>query len=293
MSSNFVKGGYVVVNSDKNVTIDNNEIIKKKLEEIRQRQAVKEAIAAESTDEFSEGLDPIEVQRLVADDYDGGESSEDGDEETGEFSPIFKSPSIDAKKEAEEIIAKALTEAEEIKENAKADGLEAGKREGYDAGIMEGRAEAHRELADKINALQSEHDAKIRDLEIEYKTKSDMLESVLVDKLTDIYEKVLGIGIEGKRDTIIYLLKKSLGDIDPGKSLVIHVSREDFPTVFDKREELCKAAGISESNLEILEDHTLSANGCLIETETGIFDTGLDTQLNLLKKQLRLLSLQA
>ncbi len=298
MSSNFVKGGYVVVNKDKNVTIDNNAIIKKKLEEIRAKQVGKEELGHEDTEGFSEGLDPIEVQRLVADtDGEDGEGFSEGFTEGLGSTGIVKSPErqkiLDAENEAAQIIEKATMEADEIKENARTDGYEAGKKEGYEAGHFEGKASAEREIEEKKAELQNDFDARIRDLEMEYKSKSDMLESAIVDKLTGIYEQVLGISIEGKRDTIIYLLKKSLGDIDPGRSLIIHVSRDDFPTVYEKKDELCKAAGIGADSLEIIEDHTLSENGCLIETETGIFDTGLDTQLNLLKKQLKLLSLQA
>lgn len=295
MSRNFVKGGYVVVNKEKNVTIDNNAIIKKKLDELRARQAAKEEMAETDTEGFSEGLDPIEVQRLVADN-DSDEESE-GFTEGLVSSGIVKSPErqkiSDAENEAAAIIEKATMEADEIRENARTDGYEAGKKEGYEAGHFEGKASAQREIEEKKTALTNDFDARKRDLEMEYKSKSDMLESAIVDKLTGIYEQVLGISIEGKRDTIIYLLKKSLGEIDPGRSLIIHVSGDDFPTVYEKKDELCKAAGISSENLEIIEDHTLSVNGCLIETETGIFDTGLDTQLDLLKKQLRLLSLQA
>ena len=44
------------------------------------------------------------------------------------------------------------------------------------------------------------------------------------------------------------------------------------------------------STIDIVEDNTLSQNECLIETENGIFDCGLGTQLSELKQQLVLLS---
>ena len=43
-------------------------------------------------------------------------------------------------------------------------------------------------------------------------------------------------------------------------------------------------------SLEIIADMTLSKNDCMIETEGGIFDCGLGTQLQELGKQLKLLS---
>ena len=44
------------------------------------------------------------------------------------------------------------------------------------------------------------------------------------------------------------------------------------------------------SSIEIVEDNTLSKNECLIETENGVFDCGLGTQLAELKQKLMLLS---
>ena len=51
------------------------------------------------------------------------------------------------------------------------------------------------------------------------------------------------------------------------------------------------AGGVSSNaSLEIVEDITLSKNQALIETESGIFDCSLGTQLTELGRKLRLLS---
>ena len=42
--------------------------------------------------------------------------------------------------------------------------------------------------------------------------------------------------------------------------------------------------------LEIIEDMTVEKDGCMIETEGGIFDCGLGTQLEQLRRKLMLLS---
>ena len=42
--------------------------------------------------------------------------------------------------------------------------------------------------------------------------------------------------------------------------------------------------------MEVIEDISLRKNECLIETEGGIFDCGLGTQLAELSRKLRLLS---
>lgn len=42
--------------------------------------------------------------------------------------------------------------------------------------------------------------------------------------------------------------------------------------------------------LEVVEDITLHKNECMIETDGGVFDCGLGTQLDELTKRLKLLS---
>ena len=44
------------------------------------------------------------------------------------------------------------------------------------------------------------------------------------------------------------------------------------------------------SSIEVVEDLTLSKNQCMIETEDGIFDCGVSTQLTELSNRLKLLS---
>jgi flagellar assembly protein FliH len=58
-----------------------------------------------------------------------------------------------------------------------------------------------------------------------------------------------------------------------------------------KQEVLYKCVTES-AKLEVVEDITLSQNECLIETESGIYDCSVGTELQELKKQLLLLCYQ-
>ena len=69
--------------------------------------------------------------------------------------------------------------------------------------------------------------------------------------------------------------------------------QESFHTmeVFSMEKKKLEAALSSPSaTLELVEDTTLSHNECMIETEGGIFDCGLGTQMRELQKRLRLLA---
>lgn len=48
--------------------------------------------------------------------------------------------------------------------------------------------------------------------------------------------------------------------------------------------------GTGSAHVEIIEDMTLSQAECFIETENGIYDCSLDTQLRELERKLKLLS---
>lgn len=281
LSSGILKGGYVVVSPSNYVTIDNNEIIKQKLEEIKEKQLnmVGEGESSEGADGFVEGLDSIQVARLVS----------DVDEAPEETSNIIRPVDLDklkadAEAEAEKILQDAKEQAKQILEDA--------KREGYDQGYQEGSSSATREYEAKNKALEREYSDKMSSLDKQYASLKEELEPMLVDKLAEIYANIIGIELSDSRDIILYLLNKALGGMDSNKHYIIHVSQDDFDTVKDAAEEISKASGILIDNLEIIEDHSLSKNGCMIESDAGIFEVGLDTQLRLLNKQLKILSMQ-
>ena len=83
-----------------------------------------------------------------------------------------------------------------------------------------------------------------------------------------------------------------MSQMDSSNHYIIHVSHEDIMNLKEAKDELSKASGIPADYIEIIEDNTVGMNGCMIESDFGIFDCGLDTQLQLLRKQLCLLSYQ-
>ncbi|MCR5755338.1 MAG: hypothetical protein K6G30_11090, partial [Acetatifactor sp.] len=68
------------------------------------------------------------------------------------------------------------------------------------------------------------------------------------------------------------------------------VSKEDYPYVSMQKKQIMVGVTVPNSTVEVVEDLTMTPNECLIETEGGIFDCGLGTQLTELSQKLRLLS---
>ncbi len=273
--SNFIKGGYVNVESGKKLTINSNTFVEKRLEELRAKMVEEPAEVIEEG--FSEGLDPLLVERLVTEEDDnvikaGSAASHE------EIEAMLK----DAKAQAQAIIDAAKKEAEQIRGSARDEGREEGYRDGH--------KEAEEECRRKYREKELECEARASAAERDFQKKSEELEPLLVEKISGIFERVTGARLENDRETVLFLLNRALTGVDSGRNYVVHVSSTDYENVKAQKEQVAKGTGILPESFEIVEDSTLSPNSCLIESEGGIWDCSLGTQLSLLVQQLKILS---
>lgn len=278
MSRNLLKGGYVIVAQDEKITIDCNETIAKKLEALS-LQKIQEHQMQQTTEEgFVEGIDPFQVAQLTEDNVNTPEQI--SNEVLQQEQEILRS----ANEEAEVLLSNANQQANDIKTKA--------KEEGYQEGHAEGLSKAEEEIEQQKQELAFHYQELESKLNAEYTEKKEQLESELVRILTDIYSHVLGISLQDQENLILNLLRKTMAQMDSSNHYIIHVGHDDIMNLKEAKEELSKASGIPVDHMEIIEDNTVGNNGCMIESDFGIFDCGLDTQLNLLRRQLCLLSYQ-
>ena len=194
----------------------------------------------------------------------------------------------DAQEDAKRIIDEAKEQASGILEDArsqaeaeKADIYAEAKKAGHDDGYADGMAE--------VESMKAGFEKKSQELEDEYNRKCEKLEPMFIDTLTDIYEHIFHIRFGDSKEIIFYLIQDAVRKVDSNTNFIIHVSKDDYGFVSMQKKELL--AGLSSAdNAEIVEDMTLKANECFIETGAGIFDCSLETQLAGLKRELRLLS---
>ncbi len=275
--SNFIKGGFVSVESGKKLTINSNTFVEKRLEELRSKMVEEPPEVIEEG--FSEGLDPLQVERLVsAPEEDSSFIKAGGAISREEMDARLK----EAREEAEAILEAARKEAEQIRGAARDEGREEGYRDG--------RREAEEECRRQYREKEQECEARVAAAERDFNKRSEELEPLLVDKISGIFERVTGARLENDRDTVLYLLNRALTGVDSGRNYVVHVSSVDYENVRAQKEQVAKGTGILPENFEIVEDSTLSPNSCLIESEGGIWDCSLGTQLSLLVQQLKILS---
>lgn len=283
--SNLYKSAYVVQNESESRVIDSNEMVAKK---IRMLTEIMEA-QMENSDEnfdydgFVEGLNAQQVETLLEDPQEDAappslnDRVESAKEELEQLRLQADVVIEDAKANAREIMDKADKDAEKIRDDARQNGYS----EGYDKGYGEG--------LEKAKAAEDEFLAKEELRQQEYEAALNEIEPKLVSTLCDIYEHVLGVELAGRSDVVIHLLRRALRTIEGGINYLVHVSSDDHEYAVKHKEELTTLLG-STNTLEIIEDITLAQGQSFIETESGIYDCSFGVEMELLKKEIILLS---
>ncbi len=259
--------------------IDSNALMAQKLSTPAPKKIMPKA---EDKDGFSAGLAADVLEVLMEDPEADFDASMQEDSEAAEQT-AYAGPSI------EELQQEAMAEIEAMKKEAEAQlhfereqVLNQARQEGYQEGFQKGT----RETEAAKRALEEER----KNLAKEYEKQLDELEPAFVETIAGIYEHIFKVELSGYRDIVVNLIARTLRKIEGGRMFIVHVSKEDYPYVSMQRKQLEVGVAMGNSALEIIEDITLSKNQALIETEGGIFDCGLGTQLAELHQKLILLA---
>lgn len=263
--ANLVKFHCVTCDDDKRV-IDSDELIAEKLTKLSNVSEYVEGL--DYDDEFAENISREKVERLLED---------------KEEAVLNR-----AQEQAAEIVERANADAEAIIENARKEG-ESMRIQSYAKGEKEGYEAGYDKAMQQVEELKKNLKTQKRELESQYEQQVNELEPALVETFIGILEHVFSIQFSEKKDFILHLLQSAFAKIENSKDYLIRVSREDYPMVQENkdsiRDELPRSASV-----EYVEDLTLVKNQCLIETDGGVFDCSLDTQMDSLIRDLRTLS---
>lgn len=282
------KAGWVRVVDEEKCVIDSNALVAERIEEWENlRRANASALPSfdeeegESGEEFTSGISGEEIDAL----FNDGEgvsgvikaadlSGPDLEEIEAQAQAILE----DAKAEAERILADARSQGESLR----ADAVEEGTRQGFEEGYAKGMAEVDdlkQDLAERRRALEAEYDELLEDLEPRF-----------IETITDVYSHIFGVDLMDNRDILVHLIDSTLRKVESSRTFIVHVSADDYPHVNMQKQTLMEGAVAGRGLIEIIEDIALSKGDCLIETDGGIFDCGVGTQLEELTKKLQVLS---
>lgn len=168
--------------------------------------------------------------------------------------------------EAKDIISKANTEMEELRNTVIAES----KEEGYNEGVAEAKQE-YEHLIEEAQMTKEQAG-------VEYKKVLDSLETDAVNTILEIAKKVISNELKCKQN-ILLLVKEAFEKCSKDRKAVLRLNEDDFNYVNENKDELLQMLERSEET-ELKMDMSLKEGGCIIDTSLGSIDASADTKLD-------------
>ena len=283
MFSNLYKAGFVHLGEDARV-IDMNAILEKRLKEEaerRSRQPEHEFVAAQ--DGFTEGLNAEKVDVLLEPDAEAASLQNASIQEQEQLKQEIE--------EARNELAGLQAQIEQEKEQAQLE-IDRMKAKAFEEANEQGYQEGYRKGLDSVQELQKQCEDERLQQEQEYQKKLEEMEPLMVDTLCDVYSHIFKVEAKEHKELVLKLLQDTLLKVDGAGSIIVHVAKEDYTYVQEQKAALLEEAGMQSGSVEIVSDAALARAQCMIETEGGVYDCSLDTELAELKRRLMLLAYQ-
>ena len=182
---------------------------------------------------------------------------------------ILKRETFEATREAQDIVSQAQEKAKQIIEEAERE-----RESIYQRAEEEGRSLGLAAWNETLTRASQRADQLTKTWE------QNMLRLSI-----RVAEKIIGEELRLRPEATVDILKRVLEGVRPGKMLTIQVNAADAPQVRAHLDRIKDAAGIR-SEIEIAISANISSGGCVLESELGIIDARLETQLQCLEEAL-------
>ena len=181
---------------------------------------------------------------------------------------LVKASEVATVKSAAEIIAAAEAEAAQIREEAKS-AFEAEKKRGYEKGLQDGKLEIAMQKLEQV-------DQSVAFMESVEGKMADIVMKALKSCVIEIGDREMVINIVRKTmDAVIRTQRHVTLKVAPEMSAVVKervaALRLDYPTV---------------DTFDVVEDSRLKGPACILETEAGVADASVETQLAAIERSL-------
>ena len=182
---------------------------------------------------------------------------------------VVKATDVATIHSADEIIAAAEADAARIREEAKT-AFEAEKKRGYEDGLQEGKMEIAMMKLDQV-------DQSVAFMEgVEQK-----MAAIVMKALKSIVVEI------GDKEMVVQIVRKTMNAvIRTQRNVVLKVAPEMAETVRARVSELRMAYPTVET-FDVVEDPRLKGAACVLETEAGVADASVETQLAAIEKSLK------
>jgi flagellar biosynthesis/type III secretory pathway protein FliH len=183
---------------------------------------------------------------------------------------VVRKVTLDARAEAEALVARARADADALRGQAEAV-REAARREGFEVGRAEGLAETMVTLAAA---------------RVEASRLADLSKVAAIALATKMAEKIVGRAIALGPDVMAEIVGEALASCRPGAGVVrLRLHPDDLASIESRRTALAERAPAGAA-LEFLADDSVGRHGCVIETPQGRVDARLESQLAALERVL-------
>ncbi len=182
---------------------------------------------------------------------------------------LVKASEVATVRSAEEIIAAAEAEAARIREEAKAAFAEEKKR-GYEKGLADGKMEIAMQKLDLV-------DSSVKFMESVEGKMADIVMKALKSCVVEI----------GDKEMVFQIVRKTMkAVIRTQRQVTLKVAPEMVESVKERVAAL-RAEYPTIESLDVVEDPRLKGPACILETEAGVADASVDTQLAAIEKSLQ------
>jgi flagellar assembly protein FliH len=184
-----------------------------------------------------------------------------------ESDEIFK----DSLKEKEKMLSDAYDESIKIRETARKDGFDEGKNDALEA-MKEKEKETIDEMLKYKNDVVSKYD-------LFFETREEEIVKLVIHSV----EKILNKNIDEDKELIGNLVKRGIERSIFTETIVIRVSEKDYENALaNKARILIHSKDIK--SIKFVTDYSLVKGECIIESEIGNVDVGVNTQFRNLKE---------
>jgi type III secretion protein L len=180
---------------------------------------------------------------------------------------VVKGETYGAGIEASQILDAARVEARKILDGAQQErqaAIEAAREEGYEHGL--------RQWNGAVAGVNASRDRYLAESEPE-----------LIRLAARIAQKIIGEELRTSPEAIVSIARECLQSLGRERSLTLRVSCADLDVMRRRIETVREMAGPHRS-IEVIADVAVSPGGCIVESEYGVIDARLDTQIRCMEE---------
>ena len=182
---------------------------------------------------------------------------------------LVKATDVATVRTAAEIIAAAEADAERIRADAKVE-FEIEKKRGYDKGLKDGKMEIAMLKLDQV-------DSSVAFMEGVEQKMADVVMTALRSFVAEI----------GDKELVVQIVRKTMNAVIRTQGqVVLEVAAELVEAVRGRIAEFRIAYPTVES-FDVVEDPRLKGAACVLETEAGVADASVETQLAAIEKSIK------